>query len=66
MKDATIFLGIVIVLALLLSFTLILLMQLSPKSARYIEIVGYVILIISLMWTGFTNVIEDESKDSEY
>jgi hypothetical protein len=33
--------------------------------ARYIEIIGYVLLVTSLFWTGMVNITSDESKGSD-
>lgn len=58
--------GMLLVIALLVFYLLYLVIKSIPKSARYIEIAGYAILVISLIWTGIVNTTEDISKGSEY
>lgn len=66
MKDIIIMFGMLLVIALLVFYILFLIVKSIPRSARYIEIVGYAILVISLIWTGIVNTTEDMSKGSEY
>jgi len=66
MKVIIIMFGMLLVIALLVFYLLYLVIKSIPKSARYIEIVGYVILVISLIWTGIVNTTEDISKGNEY
>ncbi|MED4064422.1 hypothetical protein [Priestia megaterium] len=66
MKDMIIAFVILLVIALLLFYLLFLVVKSIPKSARYIEIAGYAILVISLIWTSVVNTTEDISKGSEY
>ncbi|GAB1759295.1 hypothetical protein [Priestia megaterium] len=66
MKDIIIMFFVLSVAALLVFYFLFLLIKSIPRSARYIEIAGYAILVISLIWTGIVNTTEDISKGNEY
>ncbi|WP_144060664.1 hypothetical protein [Exiguobacterium chiriqhucha] len=56
---------IVTLVAALILVTLILTIKSKPKSARIIEIVGYVLLIVSIIWTIIVNLTTEMSADSD-
>lgn len=66
MKDIIIIFVVLLAVALLVFYFLLLVIKSNPKNARCIEIIGYAILVISLIWTGIVNTTEDISKGSEY
>lgn len=56
---------VIFVLALMIFGILVTVINNKPNSARYIELIGYAFLIISLIWTGVTNLTNDSSSSTD-
>lgn len=66
MFDIIVIFGIFALLAILLFIFLSIYLKKHPKSAMYIEIFGYCILVISLLWSVMANLIAEFSLDSNF